>query len=297
MLPQHVPLLVDRRQGRRREAVQECERLPKDPGIADRPPGHADAVDAGLGEHRHAGLGREQIPGTDHGAVAGVPLDRAQEAPVARADIPLLDRAAVHGDRRGTTGEGAVENRPEVVPALGRVIEAATHLERHRDSGRHRVPHPTHDLERRRGLREQEAAPAAAQDLLHRAAEVDVDHVVALRHEPAGRRGEIVGVRPHQLAADGVLFLGQRESGGCLMPPLGRRHELIEQHLAQRVGRTVSPGEHPHRPVAVARERRLHERRRERHAADRKRASLQGGGRRHGTAMVPGIAVGLEPPT
>ena len=54
-----------------------------------------------------------------------------------------------------------------------------------------------------------------------------------------------------------------------------RLHDkLIEQDLADRVGRPMPPGEHPHRPVAVARECSLHERRGERHAADGERAAI-----------------------
>jgi hypothetical protein len=165
----------------------------------------------------------------------------------------------VDRDRRRTAGEGAVEDRPEVVAAGGRVVEAAAHLERHRHVRRHGVADARHDLQGRVGLGEQVAAAAPAEDLLHGAAEVDVDDVVALGHQPPRGRREVVGVRAHQLAADGMLLGRHGQPGEVAAVGADGGHELVEEHFAERVGRTVPPRQHPHRPVAVAREGRLHD--------------------------------------
>ena len=273
MLAEHVALLVDRGRGQGRLAGEEGERLPEDPGISDRPAGHAHAVHASLVEHRHAGLGREEIARADHDLLARVPLHRREKLPVARADVFLLHGAAVHGDRRCAAGEGAVEDGPEVVEALRRVVEAAAHLERDGHVRRHRLANLCHDLKRDGGLREEVAAAAAAEHFLHRAAEVDVDDVVALGHEPLGGRRKVVGIRAHQLAADGMFLVGHREAGEVAAVGADGGHELIEEHLAERVGRAVAAGQHPHGAVAVAGEGRLHDGRRDRHAADRKKVA------------------------
>ena len=271
MLAEHVALLVDRGRRQGRLARKQGERLLEDPGIADRPAGHAHAVHAGLFEHRHACLGGKEIARADHDLLARVPLRRRKKVPVARADVFLLNGAAVHGDRRRTAGEGAVEDRPEVVEAFRGVVEAAAHLERDGHVRWHRLANLRHDLERDGGLREEVAAATAAEHLLHGAAEVDVDDVVALGHEPAGGRRKIIGIRAHQLAAHGMLLVGHREAGEVATVGADRRHELVEKHLAERVGRSVTAGQHPHGAVAVAGEGRLHDGRRDRHAADRKR--------------------------
>jgi hypothetical protein len=64
------------------------------------------------------------------------------------------------------------------------------------------------------------------------------------------------------------MLLGRhREPGEVAAVGAHGGHELVEQHLAEGVGRAVPSGEHPHRPVAVTGEGGLHDRRRERHAA------------------------------
>ena len=61
-----VGLLVDCRRRQGRLAREERERLAEDPWITDRPAGDAQAVDAGLFEHRQAGRGTEQVPRSEH---------------------------------------------------------------------------------------------------------------------------------------------------------------------------------------------------------------------------------------
>ena len=90
-------------------------------------------------------MNKSPLPSTI--AIAGMPLHFAQEIPAARADVALLDRAAVHGDRRHAALECAVEDREELVAAFRAVVEAAAHLHRHRNRRRHGVAHAADDLQ------------------------------------------------------------------------------------------------------------------------------------------------------
>ena len=200
-----------------------------------------------------------------------MPLHGSEEFPVARAEILLLHRSAVDGDRRHAPSEGAVEDRPEVFGTLLRVVEAAAHLERHRHLWRHGGSHLFDDLERGLRLREQEPASAAAEHLLHRAAEVDIDDVVAFGDEPLGRRRKIVGIRPHELSAHRMLLVGDGQTGEISAVGAHGCHELVEQHFAEGVGRAVTAGNHPHRPVAVTGQCRLHDGGLEPNVSDRER--------------------------
>ena len=300
MLAEHVALLVQRRGWRGRLATQKRERLGEDPRVADRAAGHAHAVDARLAEHRHAGLGRKQVARAEHDAVSRVPFHRREKLPVARADVLLLHGAAVHRDRRHAAGEGAVEDGPEVVGALGRVVEAAPHLERDGHVRRHGVAHAAHDVERRLGLAEQIAAAAPAEHFLDGAAKIDVDHVEPRLNEPPRRGRKIIRVRPHELAADGVLLVSDGHTGEVALVPPDHGHERVEQHLAERVGRTEPPGEHPHRQVAVAGERRLHHGGSEGDAADRQAGHVSTGHRsnhvRPCAAIHSTLAIGPQSP-
>jgi len=101
-------------------------------------------------------------------------------------------------------------------------------------------------------------APAAAEHFLHRASEVDVDHLEAGLHQRHGPGGELLRLGAHQLPTHRPLF--RRVVQKTLRPPSARLdtdEELVEHHLAQRVRRPVSPGDDAHRPVAVTGEGRL----------------------------------------
>ena len=294
VFPQHVSLGVNRWRLQRRPARQQRERLPENPRVADRPPRNAHSVDAGALQHRHTGLRGEQVARADHDAVAGVPFDGGQKIPAAWADIFLLHAAAVHGDRRRAAVEGAVEDRPKLVGARLRVVDAPPHLERDGNVGGNGLPHPRNNLERGLGHAEEIAAAAAAEHLLHRAAKVDVDHVEARRDEPPRRRREIVGIRPHQLPTDGMLVVGDRDPGEVSLVRADHGHERVEQHLAECVGGAVLPGQQPHRQIAVAGERGLHDRRRERHAPDRKGGHVSTGHRSNHVRPCAAIHSKLE---
>ena len=187
-------------------------------------------------------------------------LHVGQETPVARAIVTLLHGATVNRDRCHAPCERTVKDRPEGRAALGRVIKPPTHLERHGHLGRHRVTNAAHNLERRGGLREKVATAAAAEHLLHGAAEIDVDYIVAFGHEPAGGRGEVIGIGSHQLATDGMFIRRDRESGRGLPAVLRLGDEPVEEHFANGIRGPVATGDQPHRPVAVARQRRLDKR-------------------------------------
>ena len=102
----------------------------------------------------------------------------------------------------------AVEDLEKLVAALGRVVDAAAHLDRDGNVRRHGVAHAADDLQRHVGLAQVKAAAAAAEHFLHRAAEVDVDHVEAALDQPQRGRAELLGLGAHELPADGMLFVG-----------------------------------------------------------------------------------------
>ena len=90
-------------------------------------------------------------------------------------------------------------------------------------------------------------------------------------------RRKIVRVGPHQLAADGMLVLVHGDPREVATVGADHRHERVEQHLAEGIGRAVPPGQGPHRQVAVAGERGLHHRRPEGHPADGQRLHVSTG--------------------
>src|SRR6185436_20005577 len=57
-----------------------------------------------------------------------------------------------------------------------------------------------------------------------------------------------------------MLFVGHVQEVPIPPSRLELNDELIEHHFAQRIWRTVPPSDQPHRHVAVARERSLHDR-------------------------------------
>ena len=118
MLADDVALLVQARRRGQRQAGRQGTGLAEDPGIADRAAGGRHAVDAGLGDHVETVLRREQVAAAQHGAGAGMALHFAQKLPAARADVALLNRAAVDRDRRHAARERAVEDREELVAAV-----------------------------------------------------------------------------------------------------------------------------------------------------------------------------------
>ena len=72
---------------------------------------------------------------------------------------------------------------------------------------RQRLADASDDFKRRFGLAQQKPAAAASQHFFDRAAEVDVDDVEARLDQPQSGRPELLGIGPHQLPADGVLFV------------------------------------------------------------------------------------------
>src|SRR5262245_4505808 len=100
-----------------------------------------------------------------------------EKLPAAGSDVALHDGAAVNRNCRNAGRECTIEDRKELVAALRRIVETATHFYRNRNLRRHRIARPPNDLECNVGLAEMKAAAAAAENFLHRAAEIDVDHV------------------------------------------------------------------------------------------------------------------------
>ena len=231
-------------------------------------------------------MNRSPLP--KHDPRAGMLLHFAQEAPVARAFVTLPDRAAVDGDRGRAEAKGAVEDREEVVAALLAVVQAAAHLHRERNVRRQDIPHPADDFQRGAGRAQEKPAPAAAQHLLHRAAEVQVDHVEAGlgKFERGGRKVFRIGA--HQLCTDGVLFVRRADVPPGLRSLADLDDEAVQEHFAQRVGGPQPPGNDPHRPVAVAAQGRLDDREIDGDVADAERPGGKEGGRTKGEGESAG---------
>ena len=192
--------------------------LAEDPRIADRAAGGRYAINARFDEHPQAVLGSEQVAAAQHDPLAGVPLHLAQEFPIARAIVALADGAAVDGDRRHAQRKRAVEDSIEVVAALRAVVQAAAHLYRERNVRRQGVTDAAHDLQRGRRSAQKKPAPAAAQDLLHRTAEVQVDDIEA-RLGQLQRGGRKVGrLRAMSCAPTGCSSFVVRMYRRALLP-------------------------------------------------------------------------------
>ena len=119
------------------------------------------------------------------------------------------------------------------------------------------------------------SAAAPAQDFLDRASEVDVDHVEARFHQLGRPGGELFRLGPHQLPADRPFLVGHVQEMTRAASVLTHLHQkLVQHHFAQCIRGAVAPRQHPHRPVAVARQGGLHNRKPHRKASDRQRFPL-----------------------
>ena len=165
----------------------------------------------------------------------------------------------MHRDRRDTTIKGTVEDGEELLLTLSGVVDAPPHLQRDRQLGGDCVADSANDLKGCLGHAQQIAAPAASQHLLDRAAEVDVDAVEAGFDKATGGRSEVIGVGPHQLATDRVLFSGDCQPGQIAAVGADLSKELVEHHLAEGVGSAKPTGHDPHWQVTVAGEGCLHD--------------------------------------
>ena len=215
MFQEHLALLGQRGR-RRRQSGGQGAGLAKDPRIADRAAGGRHAVHARFDEHSQAVLGGEQVAAAQHDLLPGMLLYFAEEIPVARTLVTLADGAAVDGDRRRAQREGAVEDGEEVVAALLRIVQAAAHLHRQRNVRRQGVADAADNLQRGRRCAEKEPATAAAQHLLHRAAEVKVDHVEARLGQLQCRGRKVGRLGAHELRRRRDAL---RSSCGCTAGP------------------------------------------------------------------------------
>ncbi len=186
-------------------------------------------------------------------------LHFAQKFPAAGADVALLNGSPMHGHRRRAQGKRPVENLEEPIAAGGRVVHAAPHFHRHRNVRRHDVACPLYDFQRHLRLSQMKSAAAFAKHLLHRAAEVDVNHVEARLDQPRRPGRELLRLGPHQLPADGMLLVARIEAMPRPGPLLQAHQELIQHHLANCIRRPQPASNHPHRPIAIAGQGRLHD--------------------------------------
>lgn len=241
-----------------RPATQQGPRLTEDPRVADTTAGDGDAVHAGLFAHAYNVIGAEQITAAENGLVAGMPFDTGEETPIAGTDVPLGYRPPVHGDGRQTVLAGTVENAEEVAHARRRIVRAAAHFQRDGNLRRHRSTDIPDDLNRGKGIREEKPPAAAAKHLTDRASEIELDHVKATVGYPPGGLGQAGRVGPHELAADGVVFVADIKK---LPTGLARLEDhFVEHDFMQGVWGTLSAGDETHWRVAVPGQRRLDDR-------------------------------------
>ena len=133
-------------------------------------------------------------------------FDIGQKLPTARADIPLLDRSAVDGDRRDAIVERTIQNLKESVATLWRIIDPSSHLDRDWNMTRNDIPRSLYNLQCHGGLAQMKATATSSKHLTHRASEIDVYHRKARFDELLCSQGELFGLRAHQLTRDGMFF-------------------------------------------------------------------------------------------
>src|SRR5262249_48698149 len=109
-------------------------------------------------------------------------------------------------------------------------------------------------------LAQVKSATATPQNLLHRAAEIDVDHVEARLDELLCPERKLLGLGAHELPADRMLFVRDVKNMPRLQAIFERDQKLVEHHLAERVRRAMPAREHAHARIAIAAERGLHDR-------------------------------------
>ena len=113
------------------------------------------------------------------------------------------------------------------------------------------TPQQSDNLQRDLGLSQVETASALAHHFLDGAAEVDIDDIKAGLDQPHRPGRKLFRLGTHQLATDRVFFLGVPEEVPGPLTIAHLHEELVEHHLAERVGRPQALGNHPHRPVTV----------------------------------------------
>lgn len=107
------------------------------------------------------------------------------------------------------------------------------------------------------------------------------------------RRGtELAGIRPHELPGDGMLLFVDVHNVVRARALANLQDELIEQNFAQRIWRAQAASDQPHRRVAVATERRLHDGKVER---DRANGQRLGDGVEHALYCRWGVGIVNSP--
>ncbi len=156
-------------------------RVGEDPRVVECAPADAYARAAGLGQHVLRGLGRGDVAVADDRDFLHRRHDRADAREIHRAGEALGPRAAMHENRRDP---GVLQHGGEI--GGGEVVLVPTEAHLGRDGNLHRVHHAAHEL-RRLGELGHHGRPAAdADDLLHRAAHVDVHRRDAQRLDQRG---------------------------------------------------------------------------------------------------------------
>ena len=291
MLLDHRPLLCKRRRGRKRPARGQLAQVAENPGVSDRSARNRHAVDAGFVHHTHAVHRGEKVAAPQDRHVGGVLPQLAQERPVAGPGVPLEDRPGMDRKNPDPQLASAVKNPEKLFPAFLRIVQAAPHFDRNRNVGGDRIAHAPHDRQRHFRLAEVKTAAVPAEDLLDRAAEINVDPVETPVQNPPRGRGEFFRRDAHQLRPDRVVvLLAAQKSAGFFASGDGN-DELVEHHLADRGRGSMTPRDLPLGPVTHAAQGRLNAR-----EADRDRADFQlretkprrvlGGGKRIGFYVV-----------
>src|SRR5690606_27576689 len=162
-------------------------RLVEDPRVADAASRDARAVYAGFVHHakdvrRAPDVARAaEVERLEFAGVAGDQLP--EKRPARRAEVFLLNRSPVDGCACVAEPDGSLEDAVEVRLSLGAVVAAAAQLDRARPIAGNSLHDGVEDGDRLLRLAEQVPAATLLADLLHRAGEVDVDNVVAERHQ------------------------------------------------------------------------------------------------------------------
>lgn len=174
----------------------------------------------------------------------------------------------MHGNRRHSDLKRPVQNLIEMITAFGRIINAATHFNRHGDRIGNHIPRPLHNFQHHVRLSQMESAAAASEYFLYGASKVDIDDIETGFHQFYRTCSKLLGFGTHQLPGHRVLFFTDMQKMAGTFAFLKLHKEFVEHHLANRVGSSLSLGDDPHRPVAVARQGRLDHRKIQGQVAD-----------------------------
>ncbi len=110
--------------------------------------------------------------------------------------------------------------------------------------------------------------PTSSKDFFDRAAKIDVDNIKTSLDQLHRTSSKLFWLGPHQLPANGMLFIGDMQKMAGSFSLFQIDQELIQHDFANGIGCSQPSGDHSHRPIAVSRKRSLNDRESNIHVAN-----------------------------